>query len=202
MKNFQVTSVEDGGKYWISRSIAVCAILLIRGISGDSWFLLQRRGPDCPDFVGCWSHTCGYLDYDESIVEALKRELYEELGIKLPETVKIIPYGINDKDGGRQNVTHRFIIELPEIHLGKIDLDSESRGGEASEVTGIMKLSAEPYSIGGIDFAFNHKDLTKDILEDPRFFPGPQERKLYKTLPNALQFTGYLGVTSVQWIIT
>ena len=52
MKNFKVTSKENGKEYWISRANAVVGIVYTRDSNGRVMFLVSKRGPGCPDHVG------------------------------------------------------------------------------------------------------------------------------------------------------
>ena len=169
-----------------------------------SWILLQQRGPGCPDYVGAWSHTCGYLDYDETLRGALAREIHEELGIdiEVPE-IKVTEHSKNDQPGSdpRQNVTIRYVIEIPKSLIGHIDFDSESRGGEASEVSGI-KLIDVSQGLPNLEFAFNHKQLTGEILTDTRFFPDQEEIKLYEKISNAESGSWEIGEHRILWNLT
>ena len=120
MKKFNNTpnkrfTVEDSGtirEIWDSRSCAVCIILLLR--RGDEYsVLLTRRGEGCPNYVGCWGNVCGYLDRDESIIDAVKRELYEETGLDFdslvcPRSIKFLGY--DDELEGVQNITLRHLV--------------------------------------------------------------------------------------------
>lgn len=181
----------------------MCAILIVYE-GRKSWILLQQRGPGCPDYVGAWSHTCGYLDYDETLRGALAREIHEELGINIevPE-IKVTEHSKNDQPGAdpRQNVTIRYVVEIPKSKIGHIDFDSESRGGEASEVSGIKLLDISS-GLPDLEFAFNHRELTKEILSDTRFFPDRDETKLYDSIANAESGSWRLGGKSILWILT
>ena len=175
MKKFNNTpnkrfTVEDSGtirEIWDSRSCAVCIILLLR--RGDEYsVLLTRRGEGCPDYVGCWGNVCGYLDRDESIIDAVKRELYEETGLDFdslvcPRSIKFLGY--DDELEGAQNITlrHLVICDYDEVtdllSRGIINGDTESRGGELNEVSGIVVVPLSNFGSHIKDWAFNHDEL-------------------------------------------
>ncbi len=169
MKNFEVTSQEDGRKYWISRSVAVVGIVVGINDAGDiKSFLVSQRGPGCPDHVGSWSCTCGYLDWDESAQEAVVRELYEELGLEVDKEVPIMWELVTDpgKDS-RQNVIIRYLIMLPqeelEAFISKFDKDSLSRGGEKDEVSDVKLMSVT--ELNDYQWAFNHDKIILSVYE-------------------------------------
>lgn len=168
MKNFQVTAKEDGKKYWISRACAVTAVVIAKDYkTGKEYFLVSKRGSGCPDHVGKWAFTCGYLDWDETLEEAVKRELWEELGYKVPDQVKIEPWTVisDPKKDERQNVCFRYILRtsyddiMMKMNEGFINTDTVSRGGEPEEVEEIKLIPVEEASL--YEWAFNHSSFPK-----------------------------------------
>jgi NAD+ diphosphatase len=83
MKNFPIVNPADNKEYWISRSIAVVTILVACNKFNEQCVLIVQRGTGTPDpeFVGKYCLPCGYLDYNETCVEAAVRELKEETGM-------------------------------------------------------------------------------------------------------------------------
>lgn len=81
MKNFPV-KVGDN-EYWISRSCAVVGIIIRIAEDKKVYVLANKRGLGCPDFVGMWNIPCGYVDYNETLEQAVSREIFEETGIKI-----------------------------------------------------------------------------------------------------------------------
>lgn len=155
MKNFSI--IDKGREYWISRSIAVVG--LIFGYDGDEkeYILAVQRGTGTPDpeFVGCWCLPCGYLDYDETIGGALKREVFEETGLNIKDPC-LLTINSDPKSDKRQNVTfrYRYIVSEP---ITKVKLTAKN--SEKDEIADIKWI---PYSeIDNYEWAFNHKTLIK-----------------------------------------
>lgn len=167
MKNFEVTSVENGNKYWISRAMAVCAIVIVYD-DGIPHLLINKRGPGTPDYQGCWNIPCGYLDWDETTSEACTREILEECKVYINPS-KWVQYGeIEDSiNSNRQNVTIRKIVKLEWnewCNALKDAISMNTDGGEENEVDDIKLLPLSAYNIMNTNWAFNHKQLAYDIM--------------------------------------
>lgn len=168
MKNFQITDKETDKKYWISRSICTCIIPVVIYHGNIIGVLASKRGDKTPNEQGKWNLTCGYLDYDETTMECAQRELWEELGLKIPlEKFQLYKIIDDPKKDWAQNVSFRYIVKLPLYEVldylhDSADLDSESRGGENSEVSDIRLILKEDLS--KYNWAFNHLDLIHEVF--------------------------------------
>lgn len=80
MKNFPVNV--DGKEYWISRSTAV-SVNVYAKVNGEFCILVNKRGPGLPNHVGEWNVISGYVDYDENLLQACCREVWEETGVRI-----------------------------------------------------------------------------------------------------------------------
>lgn len=158
MNNFSVEF--NGYTFWISRSIAVVGIIYGYDNDDKEYILAVKRGTGTPDpeFVGCWCLPCGYLDYDETIEEALKREVFEETGVLLDEnTIDLLEVNSNPKSDKRQNVTFRYQAITKENNLTNISLTTEN--SEPYEVSDVKWIPMD--EIDNYKWAFNHKELIK-----------------------------------------
>lgn len=156
MKNFKVTSKEDNKEYWISRSVAVTAIVIYINEFGHRFILANKRGPGCPDYIGYWNLPCGYLDYDESTRQAASREVLEETGYIIDPSDFTL-YGIQDiPHDGKQNVTIRYKVILTE----KPRL-TKAIGGEKDEVDEVKWIPLN--EIYNYDWAFDHKEIIENL---------------------------------------
>jgi 8-oxo-dGTP pyrophosphatase MutT (NUDIX family) len=87
-KNELIEAV-DGRAFWVSRSCAVIAEICMFNRDDGHWYiLLAKRGGATPDFQGYWGLPCGYLDWDETLCDALIREVWEECDLFLPAIAK------------------------------------------------------------------------------------------------------------------
>lgn len=159
MKNFQVTSVEDGKKYWISRSIAVTVFLFVKD-DENIYILANKRGIGAPDYQGYWNCPCGYLDWDENIKQAACREVFEETGVKIkPYMISLFEVNSDPKEN-LQNVTLLYsgIINKNQLKYSK------PIGGEENEVEKVLLIQFN--KINNYKWAFNHDNIISSIYLD------------------------------------
>lgn len=159
--NFQVTDEVTGEKHWISRSVAVVAIPFF-SCGGFVWVPMGVRSDEMPTCPGQWGLPCGFLDWGETAAEAVRREVWEEIGLELsPMDVDPQPDAVMSDPAGddAQVVSLRFIVRkvvdrLPSLKAGdevtSVDwfpaFREEAEGGSA-ELGQSMNL------------AFNHGEL-------------------------------------------
>lgn len=178
--------LNDGREVWLSRSVAVVAIVTIVH-NGITYVLMGKRGPGCPNEIGKWVMPCGYLDYDETLNDAAIRETFEETGFHVPDYLSRleedgvswidkqlysdwdIPVHIKSsytKGTGAQNVTVYFRLELPEIvpydTLPKLTISNPQ------EVTELKWVPLE--EVPKLEVGFGH-DETISRLVRPRNYP-------------------------------
>ena len=162
MKNYCIID-NEGREHWISRSIAVVVFLFAKDIYGDLYILAEQRGKGTPDpeYVGKYCVPCGYLDYDETIVQAAQRELMEETGLNLPTSdFKLLNFNDIPESDKRQNVTFRYIVNsnVPIEDLSKLFTTKNSEKNEVESIK-FIKLN----KIDNYEWAFNHQELIKEI---------------------------------------
>lgn len=176
MKNFPVKVLEDtivdgenmkGKTFWVSRSCAVAVFIFAK--CNDEWYVLaNQRGKGCPDYVGYWSCPCGYVDYDETVIKAAKRELFEESGLRicnirehyLISDFKNVNYN-DDPDEGRQNITFRFVGTLHTHAESLPKLTSEN--SEPNEIEDQKWILLR--DVGKYEWAFNHDKLIFEMFK-------------------------------------
>lgn len=157
MKNFQVTAKEDNKKYWISRSVAVAVFVFYIDEYGEKFVLANKRGVGAADYQGCWNCPCGYLDFDETLIEAAKREVFEETGYKLDS--ELVVAGINDQiTENHQNVTIRYKT----VYREKLPIQEIPEGGEQDEVADVKWINVK--YLKGYKWAFNHDKIIQELM--------------------------------------
>jgi len=155
MKNFEIEY--NGKKYWHSRSVAMLAMIVGIDGNGNKFILANKRGKNTPDYQHCWCMPCGYLDFDETTEQAIKREVFEETGAVIPEDYFIL-HSIDSIPTERQNVTIRYMVKS--VGISEYALTSKnSEIGEVDEVKWIYLRDINAY-----EWAFNHNDLIKKYV--------------------------------------
>lgn len=136
-KNFPVKL--GGQTFWVSRSIAVAAFIFRLGKDNKLQILVEKRGKGAADFQGCICCPCGYLDFGETIKEAIVREVKEETGFVMNSPDDLVLFNIDSEpSSNRQNVTLSFAYVAGKDE----DFDSSKAvGGERNEVSEVKWLT-------------------------------------------------------------
>lgn len=143
---------------WFSRSIAVVTFVFAKNKDNVWCVLASQRGKGTPDpnFVGTYNVPCGYLNWNETLQEAAKREIYEETGINIP-VEKLQFCSLNDipSEDERQNVTFRFAF----VDYNKTidDYHFSHKYMEKDEVEDISFIPIK--DLHNYKWAFNHNEL-------------------------------------------
>lgn len=176
MDNFAVKI--DGKEYWISRSVAVCCFIF-KIMDDELYTLIERRGKGAADEQGKLAAVSGYLSYNETLTQAVVREIFEETGFKAKEERLQFMKINSDPSEAHQNVTIHYVYFAKKNE--DFDLD-RAEGGEENEVSevkwfkvgdlekknNVVTLYANVYDIMAEDWAFNHDKLLIEHLS--KFF--------------------------------
>jgi ADP-ribose pyrophosphatase YjhB (NUDIX family) len=153
-KSYQTTC---GKTIWASRSVCVCIKVILRDINDKPFSLITKRGKAVSN-EGKWCLPCGFIDFNETIVEAAQRELYEETGIYVP-TPNLHAYEDMDDPNrdAMENITHHFLLDItvpdPEGVLRGVNkfIDDGKTNDESTEAALVDAHNYKDY-----DYAFNH----------------------------------------------
>jgi 8-oxo-dGTP diphosphatase len=158
----------EGEDCWLSRSTTVLGVLIVVK-DGQGFVPLGQRGPGLPNEVGKWGLPGGYLDYDETIGEALRRETWEELGLDL-EGMRSVhgfhgdldnPYCIiSVPKGQQQNLGMRFPLMFFLQDGADLPLLKPQVGPD--EVTATQWMTLEDALVSNL--AFRHEVAIQDCL--------------------------------------
>jgi 8-oxo-dGTP pyrophosphatase MutT (NUDIX family) len=193
LRNFPFN--HNGEELWYSRSITVVGHVTVYEDDDDNYnydeyvyyTLAIKRGKGCPAEQGKWCLPCGYLDFDETLKEAVNREVFEETGIRLDVTKWKLGKVDSTPTGRKQNVTmiYNYVPEwedrgnmgvirdeLTSIHDTRLVRTAfpETEGDEVEEVRWIKvevkknsenKFCADYSEVDKLEWAFGHDKLIK-----------------------------------------
>jgi 8-oxo-dGTP pyrophosphatase MutT (NUDIX family) len=170
-KNFQVTALEDGKKYWISRSVAVDAMIFIYNRLDRKYYVLMVKRGKGVSYSGYYSLPCGFMDFNENGLQALMRELWEETNLKLADLLKFeisakyidIPYFVNTEPLkiDNQNVSLYYGLVLVVNSLPSVS-NINCEPNEIDEVKWVEIFEELP-KLSKI--AFNHERRVEDFCK-------------------------------------
>lgn len=109
--------------------------------------LLGKRSSNHPFYPSLWGLPGGMIEYGEKMEEAAKREIYEEIGVKIEIMKQLKP---------RENFPNKscriHTVDIP--HLAKIIKGVPKPKDETSEVKWF-----KPLEIKKMKLAYNHKEI-------------------------------------------
>lgn len=110
--------------------------------------LLIQRGIE--PFMGSWALPGGFVEIDEDLMDAAKRELLEETGLKVDEMTQFGTYGKPGRDPRGRTISVVYSIEIEK----KVEVNGMDDAREAKW----FNLKSLP------SLAFDHEDIMKDYI--------------------------------------
>lgn len=110
--------------------------------------LIQRK--DSP-FKDMWALPGGFMEMEESLEEAARRELMEETGIKAGELIRFDTYDKPGRDPRGRTITQVFVM------IWKKEMGIPEAGSDAANLRWFT-LSELP------DMAFDHSLIVADVI--------------------------------------
>lgn len=160
VQNEQV-ELKDGRNVFLSRSVAVVVPVSAVNEKGEIYHLISKRGIKTPNEQGKFNIVCGYLDYNESLENACKRELFEETGLNINDyDVWLdfeLPWRIKSEPTDKvQNVsmTFGYMISFRKSEGLPVLTNEYADDGEVEFSEWIKEEDFEKF-----DFAFNHNNI-------------------------------------------
>jgi 8-oxo-dGTP diphosphatase len=99
--------------YEYPRPMVTVDALVFAGNTSDKHVLLIRRGNE--PFKGLWALPGGFVEMDETLDNAVARELTEETGLKLSGFKQLHTFGNPGRDPRGRNITIVFYVSIPEV---------------------------------------------------------------------------------------
>jgi len=110
--------------------------------------LIQRK--DSP-FKDMWALPGGFMEMEESLEEAARRELLEETGIHAGELIRFDTYDTPGRDPRGRTITQVFVM------IWKKEMGRPEAGSDAADLRwfGLTELP---------DLAFDHAQILADVI--------------------------------------
>jgi len=164
----ELITTTDGRHLYNSRSVAVVLTLIHCDTNGFYHIAIEKRGT-APglDKPGLWCLPCGYLDFDETGDNAIRREVWEEIGLNLDDCYKTViegprlnqPWFVKtDPNDNRQNVTLHYGMVFTSKFLPVL---TPNKDCEPDEVEDAQWASYSDILCNKYKFAFGHDDVIK-----------------------------------------
>jgi 8-oxo-dGTP diphosphatase len=128
-------------------AITVDVVLFYKQQTTPLILLIQRKNPP---FQGRWAFPGGFMDMNETLIDAAHRELFEETGIQNVSLTQYKTYDAIDRDP-----RHRT---LSTIFFGFVDTDCEPFAGDDAQQAQWFPINASP------ELAFDHALILSEIL--------------------------------------
>lgn len=110
--------------------------------------LVERKNPP---FEGRWALPGGFMEIEETLEEAARRELMEETGIKAGELIRYESYDVPGRDPRGRTITQVFILIWKE-EMGKPKANSDASETKWFDLTQLPQL------------AFDHGKIIEDVI--------------------------------------
>jgi 8-oxo-dGTP diphosphatase len=132
-------------------SIAVDAIVFSYSKDDGVKVLLIKR--KYPPFKGSWAIPGGFVEPEESLEDAVERELMEETGIKINYLEQLYTFGQPDRDPRRRIISVAYFGLVKSRQFAKLNASTDAEEAEWFNIKKLPKL------------AFDHKKILKTAIE-------------------------------------
>lgn len=122
-------------------------------IERDGRVLLIKRGAE--PFKGFWALPGGYVEWDETVEDAVRREVKEETGLTV-KSLKLIGVYSEPKRHPRQCIDMAYAVEVEGLtadKAGEVKVGDDALEYKWEKVENILEL------------AFDHKQIIEDYLK-------------------------------------
>ena len=146
-------------KYYLTKQYSPRQLLVAAGvIFRDGKILMNKRNdPHNPQFHGLWEFPGGGIEYGESVIDSLKREVKEETGYDV-EPIKLLQ-GVHSQ--AREGQTWMYQVNIL-VYLCRITAGEE--GGNPAEV--LETRWFDPDEILSMPLIGNNAQMYKEILPE------------------------------------
>jgi 8-oxo-dGTP diphosphatase len=134
--------------YAYPRPMVTADVAVLR-LEAEPEILLVRRKH--PPYQSSWALPGGFMEMEETLEEAARRELSEETGLEAGELIRFDTYDAPDRDPRGRTITQVFIT------VWKSVMGIPAAGSDAGELRW-FPLAALP------ELAFDHGQIIQDVI--------------------------------------
>lgn len=134
--------------YEYPRPMVTVDVAVLRLDKEPEILLVQRKDPP---HAGMWALPGGFMEMDETLKEAARRELQEETAIKAGELIRFDTYDKPGRDPRGRTITQVFVM-IWNQEMGSPQAGSDARALAWHVLTELPEL------------AFDHSDIIGDVL--------------------------------------
>lgn len=128
-------------------AVTTDAIIFYRN-DNKMWILLIQRGNN--PFKNKWALPGGFIEIDELLEDACKRELFEETGLKIEKMHQFKAYDAIERDPRHRTISVVFYNE--------IENRTDVKGGDDAARASWFLINDLP------ELAFDHKKIIQDFI--------------------------------------
>ncbi len=141
-------NMPDKYRYEYPRPAVTADIAVLRLETLPEILLIQRK---YPPFSQMWALPGGFMEMEETLEEAARRELLEETGIRAGELIRFDTYDEPQRDPRGRTITQVFVM------IWKEEMGRPKAGSDASLLQwfGLNELPK---------LAFDHKQIVSDVI--------------------------------------
>ena len=142
--------VQKRYEYDFPRPAVSVDVVVLRASNGGNEILLIQRG--CEPFTGWWALPGGFLNMEETLEEAARRELHEETGCVVDRLEQIGAYSAVNRDPRGRVISVGFLTEFDGAQVGEVAAGDDAACAEWFSIDRLPKL------------AFDHDQIVRRAL--------------------------------------
>jgi len=134
--------------YDYPRASMTADVAVLRLLEVPEILLVQRKDPP---YKYMWALPGGFMEMEETLEEAARRELLEETGIKADELIRFDTYDKTGRDPRGRTITQVFVM------IWKEEMGNPEAGSDAKTLAwyGLTELP---------ELAFDHNLIIRDVI--------------------------------------
>jgi 8-oxo-dGTP diphosphatase len=151
--------------YRYPRPMVTADVAVLRLTAVPEILLVRRRKPP---FKSSWALPGGFMEMEETLEQAARRELLEETGIKAGELIRFDTYDAPGRDPRGRTITQVFMM------IWNKEMGTPVAGSDAKELAW-FGLTSLP------ELAFDHSQIIRDVIRMLKEGAGSSDERVALT---------------------